>query len=102
MALDIHKSDDCHEWLYAIDDQLFDQLAEIFGCFYRESGIRIEHYQDRGLDVASQKILLKVIDRYIQQIDLNKNRDTTIGIISFRGFIQFTITKNWNLFLYCD
>lgn len=102
MALDIHRNDNLKEWLFAINDKLFNELSDVFEKFYFKSGIQIDYYKDFGLDISIQKMLLKTIDEYLLRADLNENRQMTVDIISFRGFLLFTIGKNWDLVLYCD
>lgn len=102
MALDIHRNDTKHEWLFSLEDRLFAILIDVFDLFYKETRIRIDRYADCGLDVNNQKHLIKIIDKYIKDIDFNRNKDNIIEILSFRGFLLFTIAQNWCLMFYGD
>lgn len=102
MALDIHKSSERNEWLFSLEDAQFEILLIIFNLFYIQSGIRIDRYRDCGLSVDNQKHLIKIIDKYIKETDLNTNKDNVVTILSFRGFLLFAIAQNWALMMYGD
>lgn len=102
MGLDIHKNDVKRERLLTLDDKNFNMLSDIFSQFYNQSGIKIDRYKDCGLSIDSQKHLIKVIDDFIRVTDLNRDKKLIIDILSFRGFLAFTIAQGWALMLYCD
>ena len=93
MALDFHRSDN-NEYLFGLTDQQYDCLTPIFGIFQQWTGIQIDPYKDMQLTTDNCKTLLRIIDQYIDQTDLNKDRKATTEILGFRCLLDHFIQKN--------
>ncbi|MDP8171228.1 hypothetical protein QJU96_08010 [Pasteurella skyensis] len=102
MALDFHIYG-TEEYLYGLESNKFYDLEEdIFIPFKYRTGIYIDEYGDSQLSVDNQKLLIKIIDEYIEKTDLNKNKSKTKNILEFRGLLLYFIGKNYDLVLLGD
>lgn len=101
MALDFHRFDN-KELLFQIDDKKFGILSEIFELFTQWTGIMIDQYGDLKLTIGYQLTIVKIIDKYIETTDLNKNKLKTTAIIEFKGVLIFLINKKIELELLGD
>ncbi len=91
------------EHLFALESNQFCDLEEeIFIPFEYRTGIHIDEYGNSRLSVDHQKLLVKIIDEYIEKTDLNKNKLKTKNILAFRGLLLFFIEKNYSLKLLGD
>jgi hypothetical protein len=99
MPLDFHG--DRHgktERLLQLDESRFRALEGILTEFERQTGIRVERFADVVLDAASQKNLIKIMDRHLQNQDLNRDRNKTIAIISFRALLDYFSGRDITLY----
>jgi hypothetical protein len=101
MALDFYHSGN-HELLFQLDNSEFNELIEIFEAFKHWTGLSIDPYNDFNLSVENQQTLVKIIDKYIESTDLNKNKEKTSAIIAFKGLLNYFIAKNIHLELIGD
>ena len=69
MALDIHRSDN-NEYIFGINDELYNCLEAIFEQFKYATGFRIDPYGDTKLNIDNIKLLIKLVDKYIEKADL--------------------------------
>ncbi len=97
MALDIHTKEGDH-WIYGIDSGEYGHLYELFTLFYLQSGIMFDEYCDPSpLTVGHQKLMLKLIDKDIEQTDLNKDKAKTVTILKFKALLEYGIKHNIEL-----
>ena len=101
MALDIHRSDN-NEYIFGINDELYNCLEPIFEQFKYATGFRIDPYSDTKLNVDNIKLLIKLIDKYIEKADLNKDKKKTMITLEFRGLLNLLIKHNLPISLYGD
>lgn len=101
MALDFHRFDN-KELLFQIDDKKFGILSEIFESFTHWTGIFVDRYGDLKLTIEDQLTIVKIIDKYIEVTDLNKNKLKTTVIIEFKGVLIFLINNKIELELLGD
>ena len=101
MALDFHNNS-TNEYLFALNDKELGHLETIFKQFTQHTGITIDPYEDMLLNVALQKTLVKQVDAYIDQNDLNQNKQQTLAIMEFRTRIEDYTVKNIDLKLLGD
>ncbi|WP_108870049.1 hypothetical protein [Aquimarina aquimarini] len=92
MALDFHRLDN-NEYLFGLDDHIYTHLEVIFTEYKHQTGIFVDPYGDTELTVDKQKIILKIIDTYINTTDLNVNKEKTIEIMWFRALISYFSDK---------
>ncbi|WP_128755247.1 hypothetical protein [Aquimarina sediminis] len=88
MALDFHRHDS-NEYLFGLDDSKCTHLEVIFNEYKQWSGVYIDPYGDTKLTVDNQKVLIKIIDAYINKTDLNANKQQTIDILEFSTLLQY-------------
>jgi len=93
MALDFHRLDN-DTFLFGLDENKFLNIQEIFNVYENWTGILIDQYSDLKLSIENQKIIIKIIDTYINNTNLNLNKLKTIDIIEFRAFIKYYSDKN--------
>ena len=101
MALDFYRKDN-KEHLFVLDDNQFEYLIEIFNEFKYQTGLLIDQYGDLKLTIENQKLIIKIIDNYIDKSDLNKNKAKTKTIIEFRTFLKNISKKEVELNLKGD
>lgn len=101
MALDFFILEN-NEYLFGLDSSKYANLETIFESYKRKTGIYIDEYRDTLLSVSNQKVLLKIIDEYVTETDLNVNKIKTTSILEFRGLLSFFISKNYSLKLAGD
>ena len=101
MALDFHKKDN-KEYLFGLDNEYFNFLSEIFEKFNLWTGLSINQYDDLELSIENQKILIKIIDKHIEENDLNRNKKQTSAILEFKGLLKYFLAKNIDLKLFGD
>ena len=96
MALDIHRSDN-NEHIYGLNDERYNCLCIIFEKFQQRNGKEINPYADTIIDVGNIKLLMQLIDDYIQKTDLNKDKRQTSIILEFKGLLNIFFEKNISL-----
>lgn len=101
MALDFHHTTD-NELIFSLSEKQFNLLHDIFNQYFYRSGVRLDYYQDQQLRLANQQVLCKIIDDYIQQTDLNRDKKKTVTIIEFQSLLKFCIAKNYDLAVLAD
>ncbi len=92
MALDFHKAA-TNEYLFGLNDKKLASLEVIFTLFKNWSGTYIDPYKDTKLTVENQKMIIKIIDTYINKTDLNVNKQQTIDVLEFRALMSFFSNK---------
>ena len=90
------------EHLFGLESQKYSELEEIFETFKLWTGIYIDEYGDTDLTISNQKALIKIIDQYINETNINLDKNKTISILEFRGLLSFFIKKNYDLKLVGD
>ena len=58
------------------------------------TGIEIDPFSNIKLFIENQKILLQIIDTYIDKSNLNVDRQKTIDILEFRTLLNYFLNKN--------
>lgn len=101
MALDFHRLDN-NEYLFGLNDQQYQQLANIFTIFSQWTGLSINPYRDTILNYNDQKLLLKIITEYLNTTNLNKDKLKTIKIIEFKGLLNYFYTTAVDLIILGD
>jgi hypothetical protein len=101
MALDFHRLDN-KDFLFALDDREYDYLSEIFDSFTHWTGLIIDQYDKLKLTTENQETLIKIIDKYIDTTDLNKDKKKTSAILEFKGLINLFLNKKVDLELLGD
>lgn len=96
MALDFHRLDN-HEYLFQLDDKKYSNLSEIFAEYKQWTGVFIDQYGDTILTVENQKIIIKIIDNYIEKNNLNSDKQKTVSILEFRTLMIFFSGKNCDI-----
>ena len=92
MPLDIHRID-TKEYIFGLDDNRQNNLAIIFEQFEKRNGRRIDLYGDTVIDTGNIKLLIQLIDEYIQKTDLNKNKNQTSIVLEFKGLLNIFLEK---------
>lgn len=85
MALDFHRLDNGAR-LFLLDEAPYRWLEEIFERYRPRAGVAIDPYGDGVPTVASQRILLPVIDAWAAPTDLNRHRAQTVAVMAVQGF----------------
>jgi hypothetical protein len=101
MALDFHRLDN-REYLFGLNDEQYNFVYEIFKTFKHSTGLVIDLHADLQLSIENQLFLIKIIDKYIESNDLNKNKEKTSVIIEFKGLLTFFSNHKINLILFGD
>lgn len=101
MALDIHRLDN-NEYIFGLTDELYDNLYTIFERFKNFTGIYIDQYGDTNLDIGNIKLLIKLIDDYIDKTDLNINKKKTSIILEFKGLLNMFLANNTSIKFFGD
>ena len=101
MALDFYRLDN-KEYLFGLDDKQFKELSEIVTDFHYQTGFVIDQYGDFKMTVENQEAIIKIIDRYIDKNDLNKNKFKTVTIIEFRTHLKLHSQRKLELQLKGD
>ena len=96
MALDFHRLDN-REYLFGLDDKNYKNLDEIFTEFKNWTGIYIDEYGDTKLTIENQKIVLKIIDVYINKTNLNTDKQKTVDILEFRTLLKYFSDQNFDI-----
>jgi hypothetical protein len=103
MALDICIcKQDKNEHLFTLDDDRCNHLNIVFDQFKKSTGLLIDEYDDIVLDNWSIKILIKIIDEYIEKTNLNTNKKQTSIILEFKGILNIFIENNISMQLSGD
>ena len=101
MALDFCRLDN-REYLFGLDDKQFQALFEIFETFRQWTGLVIDQYGDLTLTPENQLTLIKVIDKYIDSTDLNKDKLKTSAVLEFKGIMSYFLKMGINIELVGD
>lgn len=96
MALDFHRLDN-REYLFSLNDKKYINLEEIFTDYKNWTGIEIDSFSNIKLFIENQKILLKIIDTYIEKSNLNVDKQKTIDILEFKALLNYFLNKNIDL-----
>lgn len=88
MALDFHRLDN-RAYLFGLDDKKYNNLDEIFTAYKNWTGIYIDQYGDSKLTIENQKMLVKIIDTYLDKTNLNTDKQKTIDILEFRALLRY-------------
>lgn len=96
MALDFHRLDN-HEYLFQLDDKKYSNLNEIFTEYKHWTGVYIDPYGDTKLIVENQKTLIRIIDNYIEKVNLNSDKQKTVDILEFRALMTFLSDRNCDI-----
>jgi hypothetical protein len=101
MALDFHRLDN-DEYLFGIDGEHYTCLLPILKTFNQWTGLEVDQYKDVQLTKENCQTLLKIIDNYILETDLNRDKKKTSAILEFKGLLKYFISKDINFALYGD
>lgn len=101
MALDFHRLD-TNEYLFGLDDEQYNCLHDIFKIFHQWTGLEIDPYNDIQLTTENCKTLLQIIDKHVQQTDLNRDKKKVTILLGFRGLLEYFAGKNTNFKLHGD
>ncbi|MBP6455941.1 MAG: hypothetical protein KA275_04350 [Chitinophagaceae bacterium] len=101
MALDFHRLDN-REYLFGLNDKKYINLEEIFTDYKNWTGIEIDPFSNINLFIENQKILLQIIDTYIEKSNLNVDKQKTIDILEFRTLLNYFLNKNIDLEILAD
>lgn len=101
MALDFHRLD-THEFLFALNDEQYNHLSERFENFRQRTGIEINPYASQQLTVDNCQTLIQIVDKYVRQNDLNRDKLKTKALIGFQGLLKFFAGKGINFKLQGD
>ncbi|AZA75140.1 hypothetical protein [Chryseobacterium indoltheticum] len=93
MALDFHRPDN-KEYLFGLDDKKYKNLHEIFTEYKNWTGIYVDPYGDVKLTIENQKMIVKIIDNYIEKTNLNTDKQKTIDILEFRTLLKYFSHQN--------
>jgi hypothetical protein len=96
MAIDFHRLDN-REYLFGLDNKKFKNLDEIFTEYKNWTGISIDEYGDTKLTIENQKIVLKIIDTYIDKTNLNIDKQKTVDILEFRTLLKYFSDQNFDI-----
>lgn len=96
MGLDFHRLYN-NEFLFRLDDQQFGYLEEIFKTFSQWTGLVIDQYADFQLSVENQGTLVKIISKYVDVNDLNRDKHSVTAILEFKGLLKFFISQQADL-----
>ncbi len=101
MALDFHNIN-TDELVFCLADTDFHHLLPIFSEFEHWTGIKIDQYSDTKLNNGNIKSLIKIIDKYIKEKNLNENRLQTSTVIEFKGVLKYFLSNNIDVELLGD
>lgn len=101
MALDFHRLDNS-DYLFGLDTAKYNMLEEIFETFRYWTGLVINPYTDNRLSVDHQKVLIRIIDDYVDKTDLNRDKFKTTVVLEFRGLLTYLSNNNWDIELLGD
>ena len=101
MALDFHRLDN-NDFLFSLNERQYDYLSDIFDTFTHWTGHIIDQYDDLKLTTENQETLIKIIEKYIDTTDLNKDKKKTSAILEFKGLISFFLNKKVDMELLGD
>jgi hypothetical protein len=96
MAPDIHRLDN-NEYLFGLDSTKYEHLYEIFKSYQNWTGIFIDENGGTKLEVEYQKTLIRIIDKYIENTNINLDKQKTITILEFRGMLTYSSNCNINI-----
>jgi len=96
MALDFHRLNN-REYLFGLDDKKYKNLDEIFTEYKNWTSIYIDPYSDTKLTIENQKMLVKIIDTYIEKTNLNTDKQKTVDILEFRAFMKYFSDQNFDI-----
>lgn len=89
MALDFHNNANEEEYLFSLDNRQYSLLEEIITEFGRWTGIFLDQYGDCVINEGNQKTFIKMIEKYIQNSDLNANKEKTTEIFRFYSLLKY-------------
>jgi len=101
MALDFYRLD-TNDFLFGVTDTQFGYLDEILEIFTQWTGLVIDQYNSMVLTVENQEALVRVIEKYTDTTDLNKDKKRTSAILEFKGLIGFFLNNKVDLRLVGD
>jgi hypothetical protein len=81
---------------------LDDGLEIIFQRFHKRTGIYIDYYGDTVLSLKNIKLLMELIDQYVQGVDININKKLTSAVLEFKGVLKYLLQKNISVKLLGD
>lgn len=96
MALDFHRLDN-GEYLFGLDDETYENLGEIFIEYKNWTGIYIDQYGNTKLTVENQKLLVKIIDIYVDKTNLNTDKKKTVDVLEFRALLKYFLDQNFSI-----
>lgn len=101
MALDFYRLD-TKEYLFALDDEQLSYLSVVFATFYQWTGIEINPYRSMQLTVENCRTLLTIIEKYVHETDLNRNKKTTTSVLQFSGLLRYFSEEDVDFQLHGD
>lgn len=101
MALDFHNKEN-DEYLFGLDDKKYNSLIDIFEEFTHWTGLVIDLYGDLSINKSAQTALIRIIDKYVEQSNLNEDKSKTIEILGFRSLLIHYMEKDITFQLYGD
>jgi len=101
MALNFHRLDNS-EYLFGLDNTEYAFLSPIFEIYYQRTGNYVDPYKSMQLTTENCHTLLQIIDKYVQQTDLNKDKQKTSAILEFKGLMKYFTGKDINFILHGD
>ncbi|WP_378174010.1 hypothetical protein [Aquimarina sp. SS2-1] len=101
MALDFHRLDN-NEYLFGLDDTKYAHLEQLLIMFQQKTGINVDAYSDTILSIDHQKVILKLIDIWISDTDLNQDKPKIVTIIWFKTWLDHFSNKGIDLKLLGD
>ncbi len=101
MAIAIYLSDE-KQFLFNIDDKQCDLLTSIFEAYRYRTGLVIDPYGNSKLTTENQQTLVNIIDQYVKETDLNKDKQKTTAILELRALMKLSIANNYTLLLAGD
>jgi hypothetical protein len=96
MALDFHRLDN-NEFLFDLNDKQYNYLIEIFDTFTQCTGLVVDQYCDLKLTTENQETLIKIIDKYVDITDLNKDKKKTSAVLELKGILVFFTSSKVDL-----
>lgn len=96
MALDFHNLT-THQWCFSLNDQLLSLLEPLFLQLKYRTGIVLDPYADTGLAPEHQRILIQAAQQWIEQTDLNHNKQQTVAYIEFSCYLKQASSQDISL-----
>lgn len=101
MALDFHNLT-THEWCFSLNDQLLSLLEPLFLQLKYRTGIVLDPYADTRLGPDHQRILIQAVQQWVEQTDLNRNKQQTLAYIEFSCYLKASSSQEISLIAYGD